>query len=85
MRDACIRDCSRIDTVPSHALILTPEEIDWSALEEYKEEEEDREGDHHCQGGVDDPAVDGLDADAEKEDGDGEADEDRCDSVEELA
>jgi hypothetical protein len=85
MRDACIGDCSRIDAVPSHALILTPEEIDWSTLEEYEEEVEDSEEDHHCQGGVDDPAVYRLDADAEKEDGDGEADEDRCDNVEELA
>jgi hypothetical protein len=85
MRNTHIRHHSGIDTRTLHTLILSPEKAHRGALEEYQEEVEGGIGDYEEEGGVDGVFVDWLDADSEQEDGDGEANEDCCDGVEELA
>jgi hypothetical protein len=85
MRNTRIRHHCRIDTRTLHTVILSPEKANRGALEEYEEEIECGIGDYEEEGGIDDVFVDRLDANSEEEDGDGEADEDGGDGVEELA
>jgi len=68
--NACIRHHCRIDTASLQSFILTPEEGDWVALEEYEKEIEDREDDYHRECPINNPALTRLDADAKEKDSD---------------
>lgn len=81
----CIGDGCWVDAGARLSLVLVPEKADGRALEEEEEEVEGRKGQDCRHGAVDDPSVDGLDADSKDEHGDRAAEQGRRHGVEEFA